>query len=106
MPDFAVLRAMLFYIDEFPERSHHRKESDLLFPKLHARTPLSRDLLDRLDEDHSRGERHIHDLEHTLLAFDMLGEPRRQALEDAAYRALFTRILNQLPAPLGPGPLP
>lgn len=28
---FDVLRAMLFYIDEFPERHHHPKESDLLF---------------------------------------------------------------------------
>ena len=31
---FDVLRAMLFYIDEFPERMHHPKESDLLFPRL------------------------------------------------------------------------
>ena len=31
---FDVLRAMLFYIDEFPERLHHPKESDLLFPKI------------------------------------------------------------------------
>ena len=26
---FDVMRAMLFYIDEFPERLHHPKESDL-----------------------------------------------------------------------------
>ena len=31
---FDVVRAMLFYIDEFPERLHHPKESDLLFPRL------------------------------------------------------------------------
>ena len=31
-PDFKVLRAMLFYIDEFPEKVHHTKESALLFP--------------------------------------------------------------------------
>jgi hypothetical protein len=35
-PPFDVLRAMLFYIDEFPERLHHTKESELLFPKLRA----------------------------------------------------------------------
>ena len=29
---FDVMRAMLFYIDEFPERLHHPKESELLFP--------------------------------------------------------------------------
>lgn len=86
LPDFAALRAMLFYVDEFPEKRHHRKESQLLFPKLRARAPLSRDLLDRLDDDHGRGERSIRDLEHDLLAFEMLGEPRRAAFEQAAQR--------------------
>ena len=83
LPDFATLRAMLFYVDEFPEKRHHRKESDLLFPKLRARTPMSRDLLDHLDEDHAHGERRIRDVEHALLAFEMLGEPRREAFERA-----------------------
>ena len=86
LPDFDVLRAMLFYVDEFPEKRHHRKESELLFPKLRARTPLSRDLLDQLDYEHGRGERSIRDLEHALLAFEMMGEPRRQPFEEAAER--------------------
>jgi hemerythrin-like domain-containing protein len=156
LPDFAALRAMLFYVDEFPEQRHHRKESELLFPKLRARSPLARDLLDHLDEDHAHGERSIRSLEHALLAFEMLGEPRRTAFERAAqryvdfylehmateereilplaervltaqdwadldeafganrdpltghapedeYRALFTRIVNAVPAPIGLG---
>ncbi|MEO5771258.1 MAG: hemerythrin domain-containing protein [Burkholderiaceae bacterium] len=156
LPDFAHLRAMLFYVDEFPEQRHHRKESELLFPKLRARTPLSRELLDELDADHARGERRIRDLEHALLGFEMMGEGRREAFEQAAaryvefylahmaqeereilplamrvltaadwaeldrafcanldpltghepedvYRALFTRIVHQLPAPIGLG---
>jgi len=86
LPDFAALRAMLFYVDEFPEKQHHRKESELLFPKLRARTPLSRDILDHLDQDHARGERNILGLEHALLGFEMLGEPRREAFEQAAER--------------------
>lgn len=85
-PDFGTLRAMLFYVDEFPEQRHHRKESTLLFPKLRARTPLSRDLLDKLDEDHARGEHLIRELEHLLLGFEMLGEVRRAAFERAAQR--------------------
>jgi hemerythrin-like domain-containing protein len=84
LPDFALLRAMLFYVDEFPEKRHHFKESALLFPKLRARTPLSRGLLDRLDEDHGRGELRIRDLEHALLAFEVMGESRRNAFESAA----------------------
>jgi hemerythrin-like domain-containing protein len=81
MPDFNVLRAMLFYVAEFPERHHHRKESTLLFPRLRARTPLSRCMLDHLDEDHRRGEARIRALEHTLTAFQLLGEPRRASFE-------------------------
>jgi hemerythrin-like domain-containing protein len=86
LPEFAALRAMLFYVDEFPEKRHHRKESELLFPKMRARTPLARELLDRLDEDHARGERKIRHVEHALLAFEMLGESRREEFESAVER--------------------
>jgi hemerythrin-like domain-containing protein len=156
LPDFAVLRAMLFYVAEFPEKRHHLKESSLLFPKLRARTGLANDALDRLDQEHAHGERSIRDLEHALLAFEMMGEARRAAFEQAAqdyadfyfahmsleeqqilplaervltdedwadldaafaanrdpltghapddeYRALFTRIVNAVPAPIGLG---
>ncbi|MEF7613752.1 hemerythrin domain-containing protein [Aquincola sp. MAHUQ-54] len=83
LPDFTALRAMLFYVDEFPEQRHHRKESELLFPKLRARTPLSRDLLDELDHQHGRSERAIREVEHALLGFEMMGEPRRGPFERA-----------------------
>jgi len=86
LPDFALLRAMLFYIAEFPERHHHRKESELLFARLRARTPLVRPLLDRLDDDHARGPARIRELEHALIAFEMLGESRRAAFEAALER--------------------
>jgi len=85
-PPFGVLRAMLFYIDEFPERLHHPKESDLLFPKLRQRRPEMGAVLDRLHEDHERGEASARELQHRLLAFELLGEPRRQAFEAAAER--------------------
>jgi hemerythrin-like domain-containing protein len=156
LPDFGSLRAMLFYMDEFPEQRHHLKESQLLFPKLRERTHEADAVLDRLDQDHARGERAIRDLEHALLGFEMMGEPRRVAFENAVqqyadfyfqhmsleekqimplaeklltdqdwaeldeafaanrdpltghepedeYRALFSRIVNALPAPLGLG---
>lgn len=80
-PDFSLLRAMLFYVDEFPEKRHHHKETELLFPKLRARTPLHRDLLDQLDQDHTCGETRIRELEHALLAYEVMGESRRAAFE-------------------------
>ncbi len=77
-PDFGVLRAMLFYVDEFPEKQHHPKESALLFPRLRLRCPQLGATLDRLDADHEHGEASIRLLEHALLAYEVLGEPRRQ----------------------------
>jgi hemerythrin-like domain-containing protein len=85
-PDFGVLRAMLFYVDEFPEKLHHTKEAQLLFPKVRARNPQIAATLDRLDREHERGEKAIRDLEHDLLAFEVLGEPRRAAFEQAVER--------------------
>ncbi len=86
LPDFEVLRAMLFYVDEFPERLHHAKESTLLFPKLREKAPELGPVLDKLDRDHESGEKAIRDLEHTLLAFEVMGESRRAAFEQAVER--------------------
>lgn len=86
-PDFGVLRAMLFYVDEFPERLHHTKESTLLFPRLRQRVPELAAVLDRLDQEHARGETAIRELEHALLAYEVMGDPtRRDAFEAAAER--------------------
>jgi len=84
--DFGVLRAMLFYVDEFPERLHHPKESQLLFPLLRRRCPEIGAVLDRLDRDHGEGEKAIRDLEHALLAFEVIGLPRASAFEHALQR--------------------
>ena len=86
MPDFDVLRAMLFYVDEFPEKRHHTKESELLFPKVRERVPELGAVLDRLDRDHASGERAIRELEHALLAFEVMGDSRRAAFEAAVER--------------------
>lgn len=83
-PDFAELRTMLFYLDEFPERHHHRQESELLFPRLRARSALLGDLLDQLDIDHAEGQSKLRELGAALLAYEVLGAPRREAFEQAA----------------------
>jgi len=86
LPDFDVLRAMIFYIDEFPERLHHTKETELLFPAVLARAPALAPVIERLDADHARGEAAIRDLEHALLAFEVMGPSRREAFEAAVQR--------------------
>jgi hemerythrin-like domain-containing protein len=85
-PPFDVMRAMLFYVDEFPERLHHPKESQLLFPKVRARCPELAPVLDQLDADHALGEASIRELEHRMLAYEVMGESRRAAFETALAR--------------------
>jgi hemerythrin-like domain-containing protein len=82
-PNFDVLRAMMFYVDEFPEKLHHSKEDLLLFPLVRKRAPDLAPVLDRLSRDHERGEQALRELEHTLLAFEVMGESRREAFEKA-----------------------
>jgi len=85
-PDFGVLRAMLLYVDEFPEKLHHTKESELLFPMLRARSAEAADVLDKLDHDHAQGEKAIRDLEHDLLAYEVLGGDRAASFEKSVNR--------------------
>jgi hemerythrin-like domain-containing protein len=81
---FDVLRAMLFYIDEFPERLHHPKESDLLFPRLARAAPELMPVIRRLESDHMLGEGRVRELQHMLLAWELIGESRRAAFAGAA----------------------
>jgi len=81
---FGVVRAMLFYIDEFPERLHHPKESDLLFPKIARVAPELMPVIGRLESDHMQGEGRVRGLQHLLLAWELIGESRRDAFMDAA----------------------
>ena len=81
---FDVLRAMLFYIDEFPERMHHPKETELLFPKVAKLAPQVVPAIERLDRDHTQGESAVRELQHHLLAWELLGDARRETFDIAA----------------------
>ena len=81
---FDVLRAMLFYIDEFPGRRHHNKESELLFPPVARRAPHVKEVIARMEHDHAYGEAAVRELLHLLLAWELLGEARRTTFELAA----------------------
>ncbi|MEP7057031.1 MAG: hemerythrin domain-containing protein [Caldimonas sp.] len=74
-PDFTVLRAMLFYIDEFPERLHHPKESGLLFPRIRERSGGElAEVLDVLDHDHDHSQLAVRELEHDLIGLEMMSD--------------------------------
>jgi len=80
---FDVMRAMLFYVDEFPERRHHPKESDLLFPKIARAAPELMPVIRRLEDDHLQGEGRVRELQHLLLAWELLGDSRRETFQQA-----------------------
>jgi hemerythrin-like domain-containing protein len=81
---FDVVRAMLFYIDEFPERLHHPKESDLLFPKVARVAPELMPVIGQLERDHMQGEGKVRALQHLLLAWELIGDTRRDEFTQAA----------------------
>jgi hemerythrin-like domain-containing protein len=87
-PDFRALRAMVRYIDEYPERLHHPKEDKYLFARLLARAPHTLPLVRRLTQQHEDGARMIRELERALLFLEE-GWPQgrlefRQAVDDYA----------------------
>ena len=69
-PDFAVFRAMIYYIDAFPERMHHPKEDAHLFARTLLRDAGARELIEALQAEHIAGARLVRDLEQALLAFE------------------------------------
>ena len=153
--DFALFRAMVYYIDAYPERLHHPKEEQFLFRLLRLRTTAADALLDDLRREHEAGEGEIRNLERKLLAYEhgapfaaftdaadayvdtyfnhMRKEEKqvfplaeqwltvadwaevgaafaknrdpRSGPDAAEFRALFSRIVNLAPPPIGVGPL-
>ncbi len=83
---FDVMRAMLFYIDEFPERQHHPKESQWLFPKVAERSAEAAKAIEQLDRDHAGGEAAVRELQHLLVGWELMGDARREAFAQALER--------------------
>jgi hemerythrin-like domain-containing protein len=155
--DPKIFRAMLYYLDVFPEREHHPKEESVLFAYIRRRTRDGDAVLDELGREHESGGRVIRELEQAFVRYEEGGqrefEPFAAAVErfvghyrahmdkeereimplaqrvltaqdwleveaafashrdplsgaspGTAHDALFTRIANIVPAPLGLGP--
>ena len=81
---FEVLRSMLFYIDEFPEKQHHPKENLYLFPPVLKKAPELKETIEQLEIDHKVGEYRIRELQHLLMRWEILGDDCHQGFKDAA----------------------
>jgi nucleotide-binding universal stress UspA family protein/hemerythrin-like domain-containing protein len=69
-PSFALLRAMLHYIEEFPERLHHPKEDAYLFRKLRMRTKEFDATLDDLERQHVEGHQLVENLQRSIGSYE------------------------------------
>lgn len=69
-PLFALLYAMLGYIEAFPEKRHHPKEEAYLFQALRRRTSSCNAVLDELEGQHVAGAAHMQTLRQLLQAWE------------------------------------
>jgi nucleotide-binding universal stress UspA family protein/hemerythrin-like domain-containing protein len=69
-PPFQLLKAMLYYIKEFPEALHHPKEDAYLFSRLRQRTPEFDDTLTELERQHEEGHEVVAQLERALERYE------------------------------------
>src|SRR5262245_52457904 len=68
-PDFALFEAIVQYVQDFPDRFHHPKEDELLFPAVRRRAPEASGALDTLALQHEEGVRHTNELKWRLAAW-------------------------------------
>ena len=73
-PGPMVLRAMLYYIREYPEQVHHPKEDMYLFAPLRSHTNGVDDVIDQLEAQHMQGEARVRDLERALTHYEVSGD--------------------------------
>ncbi len=83
-PNFDLLGAMIYYLDAFPERFHHRKEDEYLFARLLLRSSRAEALVNRLKQDHLIGAEKIRQLEQALARYQQGGAPEFTAFAAVA----------------------
>jgi hemerythrin-like domain-containing protein len=77
-----LLRAMLYYIHEFPEQIHHPKEEQYLFSRLRERTDEFDAVIEELERQHEEGEQRVRALERSLTRFELGGPDMLPALRE------------------------
>lgn len=68
--DFKALRALIYYIDTYPEKRHHPKEETYLFARLRERTQEANKVLDELELQHEHTDALVASLHDRLEDFE------------------------------------
>ncbi|AJZ56562.1 hemerythrin HHE cation binding domain protein [Paraburkholderia fungorum] len=79
-PGLMVLRAMLYYIREYPQQVHHPKEDRYLFAPLRDRTDEFDHVLTELESQHAQGDVRLRNIEHALTRYELQGPPALREL--------------------------
>lgn len=69
-PDFDLLRAIVAYLDEFPQKRHHPKEESFLFERLRLRTRIADPIIAELKRQHVDDARLVTQLHQALARFE------------------------------------
>jgi len=83
-PDSKLLWAMLYYIDNFPQKQHHPKEEAYLFRRLKMRTREADKAIMELEQQHRAGAAHVKALEMALGRYEAGAPGGREAFMAAA----------------------
>ena len=73
-PDFRLLAAMVDYITQVPDKVHHPKEDNYLFPRLRNRSIKAAELIALLELQHGEGYRMTAALQQALIHYQSIGE--------------------------------
>lgn len=68
-PDYALLSAALYYIEDFPERFHHPKEDEHIFKALRLSSAEFNPVLDELQAEHIRSAHMMSILQRALVHY-------------------------------------
>ena len=79
-----LLALIVYYIQVFPDRMHHPKEEDFLFPALRQRVPALAPVLDQLGAEHAECEAKTGRVAEAVRALEGRGEAVVSALKRAA----------------------
>lgn len=79
-----LLYSIIYYIRMYPDRVHHPKEEECLFPILLKKCPDVLDLIEKLKGQHAEGAGRIRELTEALNAFSASPDNARDRLMNAA----------------------
>lgn len=85
-PEFRLLASMVDYITQVPEKLHHPKEDEVLFPCLRAHSAEAAALVAALEAEHQEGYALTVELLRALIHYQSVGQPGFAAFEQLVRR--------------------